>query len=94
LVDGDALPRLGSGEDLVRGLGLFAAPRNLGHRAEDAASALGWRDFCHLLGYFTIVGELLELWEGEMTKAVVPSHQFSLIVGGGEVDVLFLFLWR
>ncbi len=94
MVNGDALPRLGCGEDLVRGLGFFAAPRNLGHRTKDAASALGWRDFCQLLGYFTVEGELLELWEGEMTKVVVSSHQFSLIVGGGEVDVLSLFLWR
>jgi hypothetical protein len=94
LVEGDTLPRLGCGEDLVRGLGFFAAPRNLGHRAKDAASALGWLDFRQLLGYFTVEGKLLELWEGEMIEAVVPSHQFSLIVGGGEVDVLSLFLWR
>ncbi len=40
LINGDALPRLGGDEDLVRGLGLFTAPRNLGHCAEEAASAL------------------------------------------------------
>ncbi len=85
---------LGCGEDLMRGLDFFAAPRNLGHRVKDAASALGWCDFCQLLGYFTIEGKLLELWEGETTKAVVPLHQFSLIIGSGEVDVLSLFLWR
>ena len=28
LIDGDALPRLGGDEDLVRGVGLFTAPRN------------------------------------------------------------------
>jgi hypothetical protein len=37
---------------------------------------------------------LLELCEGEMTEAVVPSHEFSLIVGSGEVNVLPLFCWR
>jgi len=94
LIDGDALPQLGHDKDLVRGLGFFAAPRNLSHRTEEAASALGWRDFCQLLGDFPVEGELLELCEGKMTEAVVPSHEFSLIVGSDEVDVLSLFRWR
>ncbi len=88
MVDGDALPRFGCSEDLVRGLGFFAAPRNHGHRAEEAASALGWRDFRQFLGYFTVEGKLLELWEGEMTKAVVSLHQFSLIIDSDKVEVL------
>jgi hypothetical protein len=37
---------------------------------------------------------LLELGKGEMTEAVVPSHEFSLIVGSGEADVLPLLRWR
>jgi hypothetical protein len=45
----------------VRGLGFFAAPRNLGHCAKEAASALGWRDFHQLLGDLPIEGKLLEL---------------------------------
>ncbi len=94
MIDRAALPRLGCDKDLVRGLGLFTAPRNLSHRAEEAASALGWRDFCQLLADFPIEGELLELCEGKMTKAVVPSHEFGLIVGSGEVDVLPLLRWR
>jgi hypothetical protein len=94
LMDGDALPRLGGDKDLVRGLSFFATPRNLSHRAEKAASALGWRDFCQLLGDFPVEGKLFELCEGKVTKAVVPLHQFSLIVGGGEMDVLSLFRWR
>jgi len=94
LIDGDALPWLGCDEDLVRGLGFFTAPKNLSHCAEEAASTLGWLDFCQLLGDFPVEGELLELCEGEMTKAVVPSHEFSLIVGSGEVDVLPLLRWR
>ena len=94
MIDGDALPRLGCDKDLMRGLGFFTAPRNLSHRAKEAASTLGWRDFCQLLGNFPVEGELLELCEGKVTKAVVPSHQFSLIVGGGKVDVPPLLLWR
>jgi len=94
LIDGDTLPRLGCNKDLARDLGLFTAPRNLSHRAEEAAGALGWLDFCQLLGDFPVEGELLELREGEVTEAVVPSHKFSLIVGSGEVDVLPLLGWR
>ncbi len=94
LIDGDALPRLGGNEKIVRGLSFFAAPRNLSHRAKEAASALGWHDFCQLLGDFPVEGELFELCEGKVTKGVVPLHQFSLIVGGGKMDVLSLFRWR
>jgi hypothetical protein len=94
LIDRDALPRLGCDKDLVRGLGFFAAPGNLSHRTKEAASALGWRDFRQLLGDFLVEGKLLELCKGKMTEAVVPSHEFSLIVGSGEVDVLPLLRWR
>ncbi len=87
MIDGDALPRLGGDEDLLRGLGLFTAPRNLGHRAKEAASALGWCDCRQLLGDFPVEGELLELSEGKMVKAVVPTHKLGLIVGSGKVDV-------
>ena len=94
MIDGDALPRLGGNENLVRGLGLFTVPRNFSHCAEKAASALGWRDVRQLLGDFPVEGELLELCEGKMTEAVVPLHEFSLIVGSGEVDVLPRLRWR
>jgi hypothetical protein len=88
LIDGDALPRLGGDEDLVRGLGLFTAPRNFSHRAKEAASEFGWLDCCQLLGDFPVEGKLLELCEGKMTKVVVPTHELSLIVGSSKVDVL------
>ncbi len=74
--------------------GAFAVPRNLSHRAEEAASALGWLDFRQLLGDFPVEGKLLELREGKVTEAVVPSHEFGLILGSGKVDVLFLLRWR
>jgi hypothetical protein len=79
---------------LVRGLGFFAAPRNLSHRTKEAARALGWRDCCQLLGDFPVEGKLVELCEDKVTEAVVPSHQFSLIISGGKVDVFPLLLWR
>ncbi len=94
MIDRDALPRLGGDEDLVRGLGLFTVPRNFSHCAKEAASALGWRDCRQLLGDFPVEGKLLELCEGKMTKAVVPTHKLGLIVGSGEVDVFPLLCRR
>ena len=94
MINRDALPQLGCDKDLLRGLGLFTAPRNFSHRTKEAASAFGWRDFHQLLGDFSIEGKLLELCKGKMTEAVVPSHEFSLIVGSGKVDVLPLLHWR
>ncbi len=60
MVDGDALPRLGCDKDFVRSLGLFAAPRNFCHSAEETACTLGWHDLGELLGDFAIDGKLLE----------------------------------
>ena len=59
LVDQNALPRLGCAEDLVRGFRLFAAPRNLGHGAKEAASSLGRRHLGQSLGDFPVLGYLL-----------------------------------
>ena len=94
MINGDAIPRLGGDEDLVRGLGLFTPPRNFSHCAEEAASALGWRDCRQLLGDFLVEGKLLELSEGKMAEAVVPTHELGLIVGSGKVDVFPLFCRR
>jgi hypothetical protein len=58
-VDGDALPRLGCDKDLMRSHGFSAAPWDPGHRAKETSSALGWLDFCQLLGDFPIEGNLL-----------------------------------
>ncbi len=75
-------------------IGLFTAPRNLGHRAEEAAVTLGWRDCRQLLGDFPIEGKLLQLSEGKMAKAVVPTHELGLIIGSGEVYVVSLLCRR
>jgi hypothetical protein len=70
-------------QDLVVGLGLLASPRKLCHCAEHAASMLGRH---HLVGKLlwdlAIEGGLLELWEGKVTKAVIPLHELGLFVGG------------
>ena len=58
-VNGDALPRLGRDKDLVRSLGFSAALWDPGHRAKETSSALGWLDFCQLLGDFPVEGKLL-----------------------------------
>ncbi len=72
-------------------LGLFAAPRKLGHCAKEAAGALGWRNFGELLGDFSIECKLLELGEEQVAKVVVPLHELGLFIGGGKLgSVSFL----
>ena len=93
MVDQNALPRLGCDEDLVRGFGLFATPRNLGHGAEEAASAPGQRHLGQLLGDFPVLGHLLSSFEGSVAEAVVPLHQLGLVVGGSKSRVVILCRW-
>ncbi len=64
LVNGDALPWLGCNKDLVRSLGFSAVPWDSGHRAKETSSALGWLDFCQLLGDFPVEGKLLQFGKG------------------------------
>ncbi len=59
-------------------MGFFAVPRNPGHRAEEAASALGWSDFRQLLGYFLIEGKLLVY-----LPRIVGEVEILKEVGGG-----------
>ena len=93
VVDGHALPRLGCNKDLVSSLGLFAAPRCFCHGPKEAACALGQRHLGKATRDLAILGKDLEFWEGEVAKAVMPSHQLGLIVGGGELEFL-VFLER
>ena len=74
MVNRDTLPWLGCDKDFVKRLLLVATPRNLPHCAKETACAFGWRNFGKLLGDFAIEGELLELGEGLVDEAVVPSH--------------------
>ncbi len=88
MVHSDALSRLGGDEDFVGSLGFLALPGKLGHCTKVAASALGQDDLGKLHWNFTIVGKLLELGKAQVAKLVVPTHEFSLIVGSRELDVL------
>jgi hypothetical protein len=42
---------------------------------------LGRQHLGELLWDLAIEGKLLELWEGKVTKAVMPSHELGLFVG-------------
>ena len=89
MVNRDSLPRLGCNKK-VRRLLLFAAPRKLGHCAEEASCTLGRGGLCKLLWDLAIDDKLLQLWKMEVAKAIVPPHQFSLVVGGGKWSILVL----
>jgi len=50
----------------VRRFRLFAAPRNIGHRAEETFGALGGIEQGQFLGNFAIEGKLLQFCEGNL----------------------------
>ena len=72
---------------------LFAAPRNLGHRAEETSGALGGIEQGQFLGNFAIDGKLLQFCEGKVTQTVVPTHQLGLVDSGGKVGLLLGLWW-
>ena len=82
MVNQDALYRFGCNEDLVVGLGFFASLGKLSHHAKKAACTLGRQHLGKLLLDLAIEGKLLELWEGKVTKALMPLHELSRFVGG------------
>jgi hypothetical protein len=75
----------------VVGLGFLALPGKLSHRPKQAASHLGRQHLSKFLWNLAIEGKLFELWNGKVTKAVMPSHELGLFVGGQESDVLGFF---
>ncbi len=75
-------------------LRLFVAPRNLGHCAKEAASALGQHIFGKLFRVFAIEGRLLELGKAKVVEAVVSLHALGLFFGSGKLGVLSLLKWR
>ena len=81
MVDGDALPRLGGSEDRMLGFLLFATPSDLRHGPKKTTCASEGTDLGELLGNLSIEGKEAELLEGEMTEAVVPSHELGLVIG-------------
>jgi hypothetical protein len=83
--------RLGCDKDLVSSFGLFAAPRCFHHGLEEAACALGRRHLGKAMRDLAILGKDLEFWEGEVAKAVMPSHQLGLIVSSSELKFLVFF---
>ena len=91
MVDQDALSRFGPNKDLVVNLGFLASPRKLCCCTKKAACALGRQHHGKLLWDLAVEGKLLEFWKGKVTKAVMPSHELGLFVGGQELDVLRFF---
>jgi hypothetical protein len=91
LIHRDALSRFGCNKYLVVGLGFLALPGKLGHCAKQASCTLRRQHLGELLRDLAIEGELLEFWEGKVTKRIMPSHELGLFVGGQELDVLRFF---
>jgi len=92
VVDGDALPRLGGGENRVSQIALdFAVPRNFCHGPIEAASAARGANASKALGDLAIFRKRSETGEGLLVaEAVMPPHQFCLIVGRGNTILVLL----
>ena len=88
LIDTNALPRLGGGEDFVRRLRFFALPWQFCHGSEQAAGAFWWGDLGETTRNLTIYGKKFEFWEWKVSEAVVPPHKLSLVIGHGEMTVV------
>jgi hypothetical protein len=73
---------------------LFATPSDLRHGPKKTTCASEGTDLGELLGNLSIEGKEAELLEGEMTKAVVPSHELGLVIGCWERVLLVLLKRR
>ncbi len=94
MVNGDAPPRLGGGEDRMLGFLLFATPRDLHHGPKKTTCAPEGLDLGELLGNLSIKGKEAELLEGGMTEVIVPSHELGLVIGRQERVLLVLLKRR
>jgi len=91
VVGGDALPRLGGGKNRVSRIALaFAAPRNFCHGPIEAASAARGANASKALGDLAILSKRLETGKGLVAEAVMPPHQFCLIVRCGNTILVLL----
>jgi hypothetical protein len=78
----------------VISLGFIASPEKLRHCPKEAACTLGRENLGELLKGLAIEGELLELREAQVAKAVVPGHELSLVIGGRKLDIFGFLGWR
>jgi hypothetical protein len=58
------------------------SPWHFSHFAEKAPGATRFLDFFKALWYFAVLGKHLELSEGQVAKAMVPSKELQLVVAG------------
>ncbi len=70
---------------------VFGALRNFGHGPKKAAGTVGRTNVGKLGKDLAIARKLLELWEGGVAEAIMPLHQLSLIIRGGD-QILVCFL--
>ncbi len=66
----------------------MSSPGYFGHGAKEASHAGRRLDLGQTSRDLAIKHQLLELGEGQVAKAVMPAHEFGLVVNCGQVDVL------
>ena len=91
MIDGYALPRRGSSKNGVSGIALpFAAPWDFRHGSVEAAGAAVRTNASEALGDLAMLGENLEAREGLVSEAIMPPHEFCLVVGGSHTILILL----
>ncbi len=63
-------------------------PGYLGHSTKEASHTGRRLDLGQSSWDLSIDGKLLELGEGQAAEAVMPAHEFGLVVDSGQVDML------
>ena len=74
----------------MRRFRLFAVLRQFCHGIKEAPCAPRRWHLCQTSRDLTVNCKQLQFWEGEMTNAVMPSHEFGLVISGGEMEFLVL----
>ncbi len=66
----------------------MSSPGYFGHGVKEASRAGRRLDLGQTLRDLAVEHQLLELAEGQVAKAVMPEHEFSLVINCGQLDVL------
>ncbi len=66
----------------------MSSPGYFGHGAKEASRAGRRLDLVQTSRDLAVKRQLLELGEAQVAEAVMPAHEFGLVINCGQVDVL------
>ncbi len=66
----------------------MSSPGYFGHGTKEASRAGRRLDLGQTLRDLAVMRQLLELGEGQVAEAVMPAHEFGLVINCGQVEEL------